>query len=258
VAKMQGAIQHPVRNYTTGGQDEVRGLVIHIMDGTLEGSQSWFNNANSQASSHFGVGKDGELRQWVDTKDRAWAQSNGNRTYLSSENEGRGGDSLTAQQIESNAQVFAWVHAIYGVPLVLAAKAGDKGLAYHALGGKDWGGHTNCPGSKIVAQLPQIVKRAKEIVGIKDDPKPKPTTKYEPFPGVAFFKKKPNSKIVTAMGKRIVANGYKGYKVGPGPQWTDADKAAYAWYQRHLGYSGSDADGWPGKTSWDKLKVPKQ
>jgi hypothetical protein len=140
------------------------------MDGTLEGSESWFNNPTAQASSHFGTGKDGELRQWVDTKDRAWAQGSGNRTYLSIENEGRGGDSLTSAQIEAIAQTFAWVARVYDVPLKLASKVGDKGLAYHALGGSAWGGHTSCPGPKIVAQLPLIVERAKEINGEDDMP----------------------------------------------------------------------------------------
>ncbi len=82
------------------------------------------------------------------------------------------------------------------------------------------------------------------------------TPKYEPFPGTAFFKKAPRSAIVTAMGKRLVAVGCSAYEDGPGPQWTDADRRSYAKWQRRLGYTGSDADGWPGKKSWDALKVP--
>lgn len=170
MARFSGAKWRPLRNYTANGQEQVLGLVVHIMDGTLEGSESWFNNPTAQASSHFGTGKDGELRQWVDTKDRAWAQGSGNRTYLSIENEGRGGDSLTSAQIEAIAQTFAWVARVYDVPLKLASKVGDKGLAYHALGGSAWGGHTSCPGPKVVAQLPLIVERAKEINGEDDMP----------------------------------------------------------------------------------------
>lgn len=82
------------------------------------------------------------------------------------------------------------------------------------------------------------------------------TVKYTTFPGASYFKGKPKSALVTRMGKRLVANGCSAYKTGPGPQWTDADKASYKKWQTKLGYSGSDADGWPGKTSWDKLKVP--
>ncbi|MEU1162167.1 peptidoglycan-binding protein, partial [Streptomyces sp. NPDC005921] len=43
---------------------------------------------------------------------------------------------------------------------------------------------------------------------------------------------------------------------GPGPQWTEADRASYARWQRRLGYTGSSADGWPGAKSWAALKVP--
>ncbi|KAL4740688.1 hypothetical protein BDV11DRAFT_204033 [Aspergillus similis] len=77
-----------------------------------------------------------------------------------------------------------------------------------------------------------------------------------PFPGEDWFKSEPNSPIVTAMGERLVAEGCGKYKQGPGPQWSDADRQSYQCWQEKLGYSGSDADGWPGKTTWDQLKVP--
>ncbi|KAL4977910.1 hypothetical protein BDW66DRAFT_26907 [Aspergillus desertorum] len=77
-----------------------------------------------------------------------------------------------------------------------------------------------------------------------------------PFPGADWFKSSPNSPIVTAMGERLVAEGCGKYEEGPGPQWSDADRQSYQCWQEKLGYSGADADGWPGKTSWDQLKVP--
>lgn len=87
-------------------------------------------------------------------------------------------------------------------------------------------------------------------------PKPGPAVLYEPFPGSSFFHEGQNSAIITAMGKRLVAEGCSAYQVGPGPSWSQADRNSYARWQRKLGYSGSDADGIPGRTSWDKLKVP--
>ncbi|CAM5654994.1 peptidoglycan-binding protein [Streptomyces fumanus] len=81
-------------------------------------------------------------------------------------------------------------------------------------------------------------------------------TRYQPFPGDAFFKSAPNSTIVAAMGGRLVAQGCSAYEEGPGPQWSEADRASYALWQRKLGYTGADADGWPGATSWNALKVP--
>lgn len=254
MAKFSKAKWHAVQNFTKDGQDSVLGLVVHIMEGTLEGSQSWFNNPKAQASSHFGTGKDGELRQWVDTKDRAWAQGSGNRTYLSIENEGHTPDKLTDQQIETVAQTFAWVVKTYGVPYQVANKPGEKGLGYHKMGGAAWGGHP-CPGPDIIAQLPKIVARAKEINKVVVTEKPKPI--YAPFPGTGFFRLGKKHPLITAMGKRLVAEGYKGYSDGPGPTFTRADIKAYAWWQRKLKYTGSAADGYPGKSSWDKLKIPK-
>jgi LysM repeat protein len=80
---------------------------------------------------------------------------------------------------------------------------------------------------------------------------------HEPFPGAAFFHGGRHSPIVTAMGRRLVAEGCGKYQSGPGPDWTNTDRESYRAWQHKLGYAGSDADGYPGKTSWDKLRVPK-
>ena len=81
--------------------------------------------------------------------------------------------------------------------------------------------------------------------------------RYEPFPGEGFFHAGRHSPIVAAMGRRLVAVGCSRYNSGPGPNWTNADKNSYAAWQRKLGYTGAAADGIPGKTSWDRLRVPK-
>ncbi|MFI8792575.1 peptidoglycan-binding protein [Streptomyces sp. NPDC055105] len=83
------------------------------------------------------------------------------------------------------------------------------------------------------------------------------TPAYEPFPGAAFFHGGRHSAIVTAMGRRLVAEGCGAYSNGPGPNWTNADRESYRRWQKKAGYSGDAADGIPGKTSWDKLHVPK-
>ncbi|MEU3060644.1 peptidoglycan-binding protein [Streptomyces subrutilus] len=80
--------------------------------------------------------------------------------------------------------------------------------------------------------------------------------KLAPFPGTAWFKRNPRSPLVTAMGRRLVAEGCGRYASGPGPQWTDADRTSYAAWQRKQGFGGADADGWPGAKTWADLKVP--
>ncbi|WP_171167526.1 peptidoglycan-binding protein [Streptomyces sp. I05A-00742] len=82
-------------------------------------------------------------------------------------------------------------------------------------------------------------------------------TGHQPFPGAAFFHSAPNSPLVTAMGRRLVEERCSAYTDGPGPRWTDADRESYRRWQRKLGFTGADADGWPGTSSWDALKVPR-
>lgn len=47
-------------------------IVIHIMDGTLDGTDSWFNDPASRVSAHYGVGKNGEVHQYVKESDSAF------------------------------------------------------------------------------------------------------------------------------------------------------------------------------------------
>ncbi|MFJ8472157.1 peptidoglycan-binding protein [Kitasatospora sp. NPDC094011] len=79
---------------------------------------------------------------------------------------------------------------------------------------------------------------------------------YAPFPGAEWFKNNPRSPLVTAMGRRLVEEGCSAYSSGPGPQWTEADRQSYAKWQYKRGFRGADADGWPGRTTWDALRVP--
>lgn len=56
-----------------------KAIVYHIMQGTLAGTDSWFRNPESGASTHFGVGKNGEIHQYVDLNDAAWGNGAINR-----------------------------------------------------------------------------------------------------------------------------------------------------------------------------------
>ncbi|GAB3113100.1 hypothetical protein GCM10027160_16260 [Streptomyces calidiresistens] len=80
---------------------------------------------------------------------------------------------------------------------------------------------------------------------------------HEPFPGASFFRVGTDSPIITRMGRRLVEEGCSHYRVGPGPRWSEADRRSYAAWQRKLGFTGADADGIPGRTSWDRLRVPR-
>ncbi|MGC9439249.1 peptidoglycan-binding protein [Streptomyces sp. WG5] len=121
--------------------------------------------------------------------------------------------------------------------------------------GIDWGDLAKANSLKA----PYVIHPGDKLkVPAKSKPTPKPkSVSYEPYPGAAYFKRAPKADLVERMGKRLVQEGCSAYRVGPGKQWTESDRKSYRKWQLKLGYRGSDADGWPGKTSWDRLKVPK-
>ncbi|MFD0384702.1 peptidoglycan-binding protein [Streptomyces stramineus] len=136
----------------------------------------------------------------------------------------------------------AMLHAIRdGIELLRQHGAGSE------IKGHRDGYATSCPGGPLYAWVQEGA------------PRPGGGTLppgYEPFPGAGFFRTGRTSPIITAMGQRLVAEGCSHYSVGPGPSWTEADRLSYAAWQRKLGYTGADADGYPGPTSWAKLRVP--
>jgi N-acetylmuramoyl-L-alanine amidase len=74
------------------------------------------------------------------------------------------------------------------------------------------------------------------------------------FPGKGAFVLGQSHPAVTVLGQRLVAHGFGSfYKEGPGPRFTEVDKAACAAFQRAQGWSGADADGYPGPATWERL-----
>lgn len=162
-----GAQWHPVGNERPGGMTGYQFLVLHIMQGTLHGTDLWFHDPASRASSHFGVGKDGTVYQWVDTADRAWAQAAGNPVGISIEHEGSVPDALTDAQLAADAAILAWVHQVHGIPLqVTDDPVAGSGVCGHSTGAQQGWGHPFCPGQAILDQRQQIVGAATALLAL--------------------------------------------------------------------------------------------
>jgi hypothetical protein len=142
-------------------------LVLHIMQGSLPGTDNWFHNSSAKASAHFGVGKDGTVYQWVDTADMAWAQAAGNPVGISIEHEGNVPDALTPQQIAADSAILAWVHAVHAIPLQVTDDAvSGTGVCGHSTGAVLHWGHPQCPGQAILGQRQQIVDGASTLLSV--------------------------------------------------------------------------------------------
>ena len=172
MARYPKAMWNPSPNITVGGMLDWHLFALHVEQGTEVGTISWFNQGRSQVSAHFSIGKDGAVHQHVDTKDKAWAECNGNPHTISCEFEGVSGDSLSPAQLASAGALLAWCHEVHGVTLVVTDDPNGRGVIGHSLGGAAWGGHDGCPGYPILGQRQKIVNLAWSHLPPVSVPKP--------------------------------------------------------------------------------------
>jgi len=66
-------IQKYSPNFSSRDGYKIEIISIHIMAGTLAGTDSWFANPASQVSAHYGIGKNGEVHQYVADENKAWS-----------------------------------------------------------------------------------------------------------------------------------------------------------------------------------------
>ena len=73
------------------------------------------------------------------------------------------------------------------------------------------------------------------------------------YPGESRLQIGSEGPWVTWLGQRLVAHGWTGYTSGPGPVFTERDREGVRWAQLQQGFTGADADGFPGRTTWKWL-----
>lgn len=150
-------------------------------------------------AAHFSTRADGHIYQSRDTAYRSAANLNGNHRIIAVENDDHGPEfgawnvndghavpGFTAAQIEAIARICAWACQAHGIPLVACpdSRPGSRGIAFHRQGIKgNWASYAYsgwvsggevwtqaagkvCPGDRRIAQIPQIIARARQLVGL--------------------------------------------------------------------------------------------
>jgi len=196
MARMPDAQWRPLPNPGNTAMARYDLVVIHTMVGSLAGTDGYFRSGKTTSNSHFGTGGDGTIYQWIDTTVRSAATAAGNHRSVSIENADMGGEfpawntndgnavpAFTPAQVEAIARICAWVHVTHGVPLVEAdtSRPNARGVGFHRLGinnwrvpdGELWSSSTGkvCPSPRRIAQIPQIIARAREIVAAPTIPR---------------------------------------------------------------------------------------
>jgi murein L,D-transpeptidase YcbB/YkuD len=154
-AQWKGA--HP-NNFSTT-RNVPKFIVIHVTSGdSLGGTDSWFQNPKAQVSAHFCIGKDGQVHQYVDTDQVAYAEMAWNDKSISIEHSGHSGDSLTPAQLASLKGLLTWINMNYKIPLVRTKNGhGFSGIIGHGELGVDGGNHPNCPGKNILKSVETLL-----------------------------------------------------------------------------------------------------
>lgn len=152
------------RNFTAGrGGRKPDLIVVHVMAGTMAGTDAWFRNPDASVSAHYGVSKSGEVVQWVQDRDTAWhagtmhkptaalvkerAPLNPNRYSIGIECEGTGKDEPTEAQMDALAKLVRQLADVHKIPL-------DR---KHVVGHREIRADKACPG-KI--DVDEVVRRA--------------------------------------------------------------------------------------------------
>ncbi|MGW0032133.1 peptidoglycan recognition protein family protein [Streptomyces sp. NPDC003314] len=114
--------------------------------------------------SHFGLGYEGDLGQFIGTETRADANYQANRrpdgtgaVSIETASNTSGTDPWTPEQIEQLIQLGVWLHRTHGIPLRICRTHDDPGFGYHRLHSQWAVSGTNCPGDARVRQFKEVV-----------------------------------------------------------------------------------------------------
>ncbi|MDB4913540.1 MAG: N-acetylmuramyl-L-alanine amidase, negative regulator of AmpC, AmpD [Gemmatimonadetes bacterium] len=106
-------------------------IVIHIMQGSLSDTDSWFATPKSKVSAHYGISRTGVVHQYVAESDTAWHAGtvdaptwplittgpNPNLYTLGIEHEGQTGDPWPEALYATSAALVAELAARWSIPL---------------------------------------------------------------------------------------------------------------------------------------------
>ena len=160
-------------NYTKGRSSKITEITIHHMAGVLSAEQCGyiFQRPGRNGSSHYGIGNDGKIGNYVDESDTAWTNSNWpsncRAITIETSNCSTGGDwPVSDSALRSLIKLVADISKRYGIKLVKG-----KTLTWHSMYAS-----TTCPGNYLRSKIDYIIDEANKING--GQPSPSPTPDY--------------------------------------------------------------------------------
>ncbi len=153
-------------NYSTAwrGKGQITTIVVHTIQGSYKGAISWFLNPKSKVSSHYVLGKNGEVTQMVKEKDIAWHVGSANGYTIGLEHEGYVSDPkwVTPEMLDASAKLTCYLVKKYDLKATKTHIKGHVELPNqsHTDPGKYW-------------PWASYLKKVQDCVGGKVEPPPK-------------------------------------------------------------------------------------
>lgn len=169
------------KNYSRGREGHrIQALVIHIMEGGMNGTLAWFRNPVSKVSAHYGVSRKGEVVQYVPDEDTAQhagvvdhptaelvhenAGVNPNLWTIGIEHEGMSAQEPSPVQMVTSAELVAHLCEKHGIPL------DEK----HVIPHRAIRSSKSCPGKIDVRQIIALARTASAPVAPEPSVRPQP------------------------------------------------------------------------------------
>jgi len=122
-------------------------VILHMMEGSYEGSVAWLCDPRAKASAHLCLKADGsEATQLAPLSNKTWAQCAFNSRGVSVEIEGHTAAGMSDVTLNAAALVAAWLCRAYAIPPVWAKGGQGRGVCCHHDLGPGGGGHTDICG----------------------------------------------------------------------------------------------------------------
>ncbi|MGW2543414.1 peptidoglycan-binding protein [Kitasatospora sp. NPDC001574] len=216
---------------------------------------------STRLESHFGVGYNGSVGQFVGTETRADANMHANRradgtgaVSIETASDETASDPWTDAQIAALIALGVWLHQRHGIPLRVCPAWDAPGFGVHRMFPEWSDGGTICPGPRRLQQFHDVVMPGIIAAATGTAPPPAPEQPAEQTParyratiGGLEYGYGAHGPHVQEVGEALVRQGFgRHYQVGPDQDWRDPDTLNYRAYQQSLGYTGDAADGVPG------------
>ena len=223
---------------------KIKKITIHHAAGVMSIEQlgRLMKSGSRQVSSHYGIGNDGRIGQYVDEKNTAWTDGNWvsnctSVTIETSNNKTGGKWTVGDKALKSLIKLVADI----AKRNKLGTLVKGKNVTWHRMYAA-----TTCPGDYLLSKMDYIVKEANNINKKKGK---KYTGEFPKLPKRGYFKKGDKSNEVKKLQKFL--NWATGSKLSTGEYLTYTEKAV----KKFQKITGITQDGLFGKNSLAKAKT---